>query len=123
MNSLMAKALFLSPMVPSTNVVKTAEFLQDALGFSVRILDSEYAICTRDGLSLHLLPAGKDLGQLEFYLEVDDLDSMWQQMEPFVNELKHKPPFDQPYLMREVHVELPFTKALMFIGMEIKPSE
>ena len=110
-------------MVPSTNVAKTAEFLQDALGFSVRILDSEYAICTRDGLSLHLLPAGDDVGQMEFYLEVDDVDSMWLQIEPFVKNLRHKPPFDRPYMMREVHIDLPHTKALMFIGMEIKPSE
>lgn len=119
----MAKALFLSPMVPSTNVVKTAEFLQDALGFSVRILDSEYAICTLDGLTLHLMPATENFGQMEFYLEVDDVDSLWQQMEPFVQELRHKDPFNQPYLMREVHVELPHTKAMMMIGTDIKPSE
>jgi len=119
----MAKALFLSPMVPSTNVAKTAEFLSAAMGFSTRILDSEYAICTRDGLSLHLLPAGPDIGQMEFYLEVDDLETFWRQLQPFVQDIRHKPPFDQPYMMREVHVELTHTNALMLIGMDIKLPE
>lgn len=112
----MYRALFLSPMVPTFDVHQTAAFLESCLAFHVRILDSQYAICTKDNLTVHLLPAGKDIGQMEFYLEVDDVDAVWASMKDKVAGLKVKEPFNQPYGMREVHVEIPATKTLLFIG-------
>jgi len=115
----MYKALFLSPMVPTYDVNMSVAFLDSCLGFSSRILDSQYAICTKDHLTLHLMPAGPDIGQMEFYLEVDDLDAVWAMLKDKVEGLNFKPPFDQPYGMREMHVEIPATKTLVFIGQTI----
>lgn len=112
----MYRALFLSPMVPSTDVHATAAFFVECLGFTSRILDSDYAICEKDNHSIHLLPAGEKIGQMEFYLEVDNVDLVWEGMKEKVGELKHKPPFDRPYGMREIHIEIPHTKCLLFIG-------
>ncbi len=112
----MYKALLISPMIPSTDVHATAKFLEEGLGFTTKILDSDYAICERDGLSLHLKPAEENVGQMEFYFEVDSVDSVWDVLQNKVEGIRHKEPFDRPYGMREIHLDLPHTKALMFIG-------
>jgi hypothetical protein len=31
----------------------------------------------KDNLTIHILPAGQDIGQMEFYMEVDDIDGLW----------------------------------------------
>jgi hypothetical protein len=111
----MYKALFLSPMVPSTDVFATTEFLRQALGFHIRMIDS-YAICEKDGLTIHLQPAGTGVGEMAIYLEVDDIEQVWSQLQPHVEGIRHKEPFDREYGMREIHVDLPFTQALLFIG-------
>lgn len=116
----MYKALFLSPMIPSFDVQKTAAFFSDCLGFTVRILESQYAICTKDHLTLHLLPAGKDIGQVEFYLEVDNVDALWEAIKNKIGHLTTRGPFDREYGMREIHIGVPETNALLFIGQSLR---
>lgn len=110
----------ISPMVPTTDSAASVAFLENALGFTTKDFGDGYAICSRDGFQVHFLPAGADVGQMEFYVEVSDTDAVWTSMEPHVGGLKCKPPFDQPYGMREIHVELPATKCLMFLGSPVK---
>jgi len=114
----MAKLLFLSPMVPSTDVPATAEFLEQALGFRSQFIGT-YAICTRDGLTIHLQPMGEGVGEMSIYLEVDDIDGLWDELQPYAEGIRHKPPHDREYQMREVHIDLPHTNALLFIGQSI----
>lgn len=115
----MARALHLSPMVPSYDLNLTQDFFVDCLGFSVTYSSDAYRIVEKDGLSLHILPAGDDIGQMEFYLEVDQLDELWSSVKDKVASFKHKPPFDQPYGMREAHIEVPATRALLFLGQVV----
>jgi hypothetical protein len=115
----MYKALFLSPMIPSSNPAETASFFAEALGFTVRSFDSHYHICEKDGLTVHFQPMGENVGEMSFYLEVDDLDQVWSILSEKVQSLRHKAPFTQPYGMREVHVDIPFTKTLLFIGQSL----
>lgn len=110
------KALFLSPMVPSYDLKETGRFIKDTLGFKPHMETDSYAIYERDHLTLHLLPAGANIGQMELYLEVDDVDKLWKEIEHNVLHLNHRKPFDREYGMREIHMELPFTKTLLFIG-------
>ncbi|MBK9107656.1 MAG: hypothetical protein IPM92_04550 [Saprospiraceae bacterium] len=110
------KALYISPMIPSYNLVETGKFFKDILGFKPHMEKNEYAIYEKDHLTIHLLPAGENIGQMEFYLEVDDIDQLWLKIENQVFHLKHRKPFNQEYGMREIHLELPFTKTLLFIG-------
>src|ERR1700709_1727518 len=116
----MYKAKYLSPMVPSFNIKKTVSFFIDLLDFKVGRDDETYVILYKDNLTLHILRAGSDIGEMEFYLVVDDIENVWNSMKDKVDGIKVKEPFNQEYGMREVHVIVPETKTLMFIGQEIK---
>jgi hypothetical protein len=107
-------------MIPSFDLDKTATFFKDILGFGFAMDSSDYKILWKNNLTIHLLPAGEDIGQMEFYLEVDDLESLWSEMKDKVKGLKVREPFDRPYGMREIHVGVPFTNTLLFIGQEIQ---
>lgn len=116
----MYKALYLSPMIPSFDIKETGSFFSDVLNFSP-VLDTEtYAIYQKDNLTIHLLRAGPDIGQMEFYLEVDNLDGLWELIKDKLSGLKVKEPFDQDYGMREIHIGVPQTNLLLFIGQVIK---
>jgi len=115
----MYRALFISPMLPSFNMTETAQFFQEILGFAAVMDTPEYAIYQKDNLTIHLLPAGKDIGQMEFYMEVDDLDGLWASIKDKVKGIKVREPFDREYGMREIHIEVPQTNVLLFIGQEI----
>ncbi|MFM8912059.1 MAG: hypothetical protein ACKOE6_03930 [Flammeovirgaceae bacterium] len=105
-------------MIPSFDIPKTVSFFTDLLSFEVVRDDATYVILQKDNLNIHILRAG-DIGEMEFYLEVDDLDAVWQQMKDKLGTIKIKPPFQQPYGMCEIHVAVPETKTLLFIGQPL----
>jgi hypothetical protein len=47
---------------------------------------------------------------------VDNVDNVWASIKDKVKGLKVKEPFDREYGMREIHIEIPHTKTLLFIG-------
>lgn len=114
----MYKALYLSPMIPSFNLRETSDFFHDILGFSIMMDTPQYVILHKDNLTIHILNAGEDIGQMEFYLEVDDIESLWKFMEDKVKGLKVRAPFNRDYGMREIHIEIPKTNTLLFIGQQ-----
>ncbi|MBY0435910.1 MAG: hypothetical protein K2U26_17600 [Cyclobacteriaceae bacterium] len=116
----MYQALYLSPMVPSYNLEGTASFFKDVLGFQLDMDTPTYVVLSKNGLTVHLLRAGEDIGQMEFYLEVDNVDGLWESIKDKLTGLKVRAPFDREYGMREVHLEVPHTKTLLFIGQAIK---
>lgn len=107
-------------MIPSFDIEKTAGFFKEVLSFEPVMETESYCIYQKDHLSIHILPAGQDIGQMEFYLEVDDLNSLWNGIRDKLKGLKVKEPFDQDYGMREIHIGIPNTNTLLFIGQEIK---
>jgi len=113
------KALYLSPMIPSFNIEETVRFFKDILGFFPIIDTENYAIYKKDNLTIHILRAGQEIGQMEFYLEVDNVDKLWFQIKDKLNGLKVREPFNQDYGMREIHIGIPQTNTLLFIGQEI----
>lgn len=114
----MYKTLYLSPMIPSYNLPETKRFFVELFGFKV-VRDGDYIILHKDGHLIHILRAG-DIGEMEFYLEVDSIDELWDGIKEHLEKIKVKPPFNQDYGMREFHVIVPHTKTLMFVGQEIK---
>ena len=116
----MYKAKYLSPMIPSYNIEKTVSFFTDLLDFKIGRDDKTYVILYKDNSTVHILRAGADIGEMEFYLEVDDIEKVWENMKDKLNGIEVKEPFNQEYGMREIHVIIPETKTLMFIGQEIK---
>ena len=115
----MYKAKYLSPMIPSYNLEKTVSFFIDLLDFKVGRDDKTHFILYKDNLTAHILRAGSDIGEMEFYLVVDDIEKVWNNMKGKLDGMKVKEPFDREYGMREIHVIVPETKTLMFIGQEI----
>lgn len=68
-------------------------------------MDTEaYAIYQKDNLTIHILPAGQDIGQMEFYLEVNDINALWASMKDKISGLKVKEPFNRDYGMREIQL-------------------
>lgn len=116
----MYAAIHLSPMIPSNNVEQTARFFQDLFHFSVVRTETAYIILSKDNLSIHILKAGKDMGEMEFYLEVEGLDDLWQEIKNKLIGIEIKAPFDRDYGMREFHIIVPHTKTLLFVGQPIK---
>lgn len=113
------KALFLSPMIPSTNLLETLRFFKDILSFSTVMENEAYIVCQKDNLTIHILKAGQEIGEMEFYLEVDNLDALWFKIKDRLTDLKFKEPFNQEYGMREIHICIPHTNALLFIGQKL----
>jgi len=71
-------------------------------------------------MTIHILNAGQDIGEMEFYLEVDELDSLWHSIENKLTGIRKREPFDREYGMREFHLDIPFTKTLLYVGQVIK---
>lgn len=118
----MYHALCLSPTIPSYNVGETVQFFQNLFGFSIARNDSyRYVIMHKDNLTLHVCRAG-DIGEMQIYLEVDELDWLWDSIKNKLDGVKTKAPFDRDYGMREFHIIIPHTKTLMLVGQEIKPA-
>ncbi len=112
----MYKALYLSPMIPSYNIPETVSFFVDIFGFSVARDEGNYAILFKNHLTIHILNAGADIGEMEFYLEVNDMDTLWDFVKEKLTGIGVREPFDREYGMREFHVIVPHTKTLMFVG-------
>lgn len=89
------------------------------LDFKVGRDDKTYFILYKDNLTVHIQRAGSDIGEMSFYLNVHDIEKVWDNMKDKLNGMKVREPFDREYGMREVHVIIPETKTLMFIGQEI----
>jgi len=106
-------------MIPSCNVQGTRSFFVDLFGFNL-VMDGDYVIIKKDGLFLHILRAGQDIGEMEFYFEVDDVDTLWNSIQEKLKGIQVKPPFDREYGMREFHIVVPHTKTLMFVGQVIR---
>lgn len=106
-------------MVPSTDLDATVTFLEAALGFKLVFTSETYRICERDGLTLHLQRAGETVGESAVYLEVDDLDAVWERCRLHLAGIRFREPFIQSYGMREFHVDLPHTPCLLFVGQSV----
>ncbi len=106
-------------MIPSFNIEKTVSFFIDLLDFKIGRDDKTYFILYKDNLTVHIQRAGSDIGEMSFYLNVDDIEKVWSSMKDKLGDVKVKEPFDREYGMREIHIIIPETKTLMFIGQEI----
>ena len=53
---------------------------------------------------------------MEFYLEIDDVDTLWQSIKEKLIGIKVREPFDRDYRMREIHIGVPHTNTLLFVG-------
>jgi len=108
----------IAPIVPVRNLAASLRFYGDALGF--RILQqnpgNSAALIERGAVRLMLLRVGQlkaleaTREHLSAYVWVSDLDALWSEMAPALSRLPEhrvRPPFRQPYGVREFHVKDP----------------
>lgn len=106
-------------MIPSYDFEETGKFFEEVMGFK-KIYNSDiYLIFERNNLTIHILRAGEGVGEMEFYLEVDNVDEVWKEIRDKLQNIKHKEPHNREYKMREAHIIIPATKCLLFIGQSI----
>jgi len=114
----MYKAKYLSPMIPSFNMEETVSFFKNLLDFNVFMDEKTYAILCKDNLNIHVLPAGSNIGEMEFYFEVDDIEQVWKSIKDKLGDMKVKEPFDREYGVREIHIVIPQTRHLCLLDRQ-----
>jgi predicted enzyme related to lactoylglutathione lyase len=116
----------ISPMLAVADMDQTLDFYTSLLGFVVIMTSPEYSIVERDGATIHFMKAADESvmdavrGHTEIYIEVDDIQSIWEQVDAHRGSHKIRDLFDQPYGMTEFHIEDP-NKCLVFVGQPTKP--
>ena len=116
------------PIVPVHDVAATVAFYTDILGFEARLVtdDGAFAVVGLDGAGIQLLKTDDaqalraTANNISIYMPVRGLDAFYEKLRPKLDTLppgRVRPPFDQPYGMREFHVKDP-DGCLLFFGEE-----
>lgn len=120
-----SKMLNAATIVPVRNVAATLQFYEDVLGFERRLLtdDGGFGIAERGGAAVEFI-ATEDAEALKatatniaLTIRVRDLDALYSELKPKLETLpkgRVRPPFDQPYGVREFHVKDPDGCLLFF---------
>ncbi len=116
------------PIVPVRDVAATVAFYTDVLGFDARLVtdDNSFAVVGLDGAGIQLLKTDDPqalratANNISIYMPVHGLDALYEKLRPKLDALpagRVRPPFEQPYGMREFHVKDP-DGCLLFFGEE-----
>jgi predicted enzyme related to lactoylglutathione lyase len=115
----------ISPMLAVADMDQTLDFYTSLLGFAVIMKSPGYSIVERDGATIHFMKAADESvmdavrGHAEIYIEVDDIQSLWEQVDAHRGSHKIRDLFDQPYGMTEFHIADP-NGCLVFVGQATK---
>ena len=117
----MIKPFKLSAIVPSTNISETKRFLIEQLAFEDCPMNGEnshYTIAKTVDTELHIQHVDGPPNEMNMYFLVESVDDVWEDLKD-IEGLKKKAPFVRDYGMKEVHVILPHTNTLLFIGEDL----
>ena len=112
-------------MLAVADMDQTLDFYTRLLGFSVTMKSPEYSIVERDGATIHFMAAADKSvmqavrGHTEIYIEVDDIQALWEHVDTHRGTHKIRNLFDQPYGMTEFHIGDP-NDCLVFVGQPTK---
>ena len=112
-------------MLAVADMDQTLDFYTCLLGFAVTMKSPEYSIVERDGATIHFMTAADETvmkavrGHAEIYIEVDDIQSLWEHVDAHRGSHKIKELFEQPYGMTEFHIADP-NDCLVFVGQPAK---
>jgi catechol 2,3-dioxygenase-like lactoylglutathione lyase family enzyme len=115
----------ISPMLAVADMEETLAFYHDILGFTPRMKSAEYAIVERDGQTIHFMKAASEevmrhvRGNTEIYIEVSNINSLWEHVKTFKDRYKIRDLFDRDYGMTEFHIGDP-NGCLVFVGEETR---
>ena len=113
-------------IVPVSNMSATMDFYADTLGFERRFVadDESFAIAVHGDAAIHFVTTDDSealkatANNISIYLWVRGIDALYAQLRSRLETLPEgrlRPPFDQPYGMREFHVKDP-DGCLLFFG-------
>jgi predicted enzyme related to lactoylglutathione lyase len=111
----------ISPMLSAADMEETLAFYHDVLGFTAMMKSPEYSIVERDGQTIHFMKAGSEevmrcvRGHTEIYIEVSDINSLWEHVKAFKDRYRIRDLFDRDYGMTEFHIDDP-NGCLVFVG-------
>lgn len=107
------------PHIPSKNLRTTQKFFVENFEF-ISVVDTEYFIELRNtNYTLGLLKANGKLNAQSIYIQVKDIDTLWENIKSNISMFKHKELFTQNYGMKEFHVIIPETETLLIVGQPI----
>ena len=108
-----------TPHIPSKNMKESITFMVEAFGFESINHSEFYSEVFLGNHTLGLLQAQGEPNQQSIYLRVKDVDVLWSQIKGKLEKARPRAPFNQGYGMREIHVVIPGTNTLLFIGSPI----
>lgn len=115
----------ISPMLAVADMEETLEFYTTVLGFTVTMRSEEYSIVDRDGATIHFMKAADESvmaavrGHAEIYIEVQDIESMYQHAKGCKVPRRLTELQVRPYGMTEFHIDDP-NECLVFVGQETR---
>jgi len=108
-----------TPHIPSKNMKESIHFMVDVFGFESLNHSDRYSELRSGNQILGIVQALGEPNQQSIYLRVKDIDDLYSNVKSKLEKLKHKAPFNQQYGMREIHIVIPGTNTLLFIGSPI----
>ncbi len=113
-------------IVPVRHIPTTMDFYADVLGFERRFVsdDETFAIAVNGDAAVHFLACDDEealratANNISIYMWTRHVDRLYALLEPNLDQLgegRVRPPFTQPYGMREFHVKDP-DGCLLFFG-------
>jgi catechol 2,3-dioxygenase-like lactoylglutathione lyase family enzyme len=111
----------ISPMLAVADMNQTLRFYSEVLGFNAYFESGEYSIIERNGFPIHLIKAADASvmdavrGHTEIYIEVSDIQSLWDHVQQFRASYKIRDIFEREYGMTEFHIADP-NDCLIFVG-------
>jgi catechol 2,3-dioxygenase-like lactoylglutathione lyase family enzyme len=111
----------ISPMLAVADMEETLAFYEEVLGFKPIMKSSAYSIVERNGQTIHFQKAASEdvmncvRGHTEIYLDVSDIQPLWEHVKTFKNRYRIKDLFDRTYGMTEFHISDP-NDCLIFVG-------
>ena len=120
-------------IVPVRNIARTMNFYADVLGFERRFVSDgeDFAIAVHGDAAVHFVSCDDEdalkatANNISIYLWVRHVDDLYAQYESKLAALEPgrvRPPFDQPYGMREFHIKDP-DGCLLFFGENIADAQ
>lgn len=110
----------ITPHIPSKNMKESINFMVETFGFEPVNYSDVYSELISDNHVLGIIQAHGEPNEQSIYLRVNDVDTLWPKIKSNLEKAKHKAPFNQEYGMREIHVVIPGTNTLLFIGSPIE---
>ena len=111
----------ISPMLAVADMEETLAFYHEVLGFTAMMKSSEYSIVERNAQTIHFMKAASEdvmkcvRGHTEIYIEVSNIDLLWEHVKTFKDRYRVRDLFDRDYGMTEFHIEDP-NGCLVFVG-------